>query len=188
MNTIEKTKIDNFSSLVTQGLNAWAKAGELLVEMIDIDGLSIPDISDQIPHLDARILSRFEQLGRKQVLPSLMVASYPAAKCVIRLSYSEQERLTRESLTVIVGGGKDSLQIRAENLTSYQCKQVFCGPAIRSLAAQRAWLESQAERHRIEHVEDLEMPYHISGKTVVFKQGCKLSSSQVAAILTQISK
>ena len=180
-----KRQIEQLAELFQQGMNAWAKAGELLVDMLDNSGLTLGEISTQTG-LPARILGRFEQLGRKQLLPSLLIADYPASRYMSRLTYSEQERLTTESIEVLTADGTDKVLIATKNLTPDQCRQVFTSDDVRDLPAQRAWVES-LKRKTQTRVIDAGMPYHIDRGQVVFDRACTMKASQLLNILAQLT-
>jgi hypothetical protein len=184
-------KITEFVALVTQGIECWNKAGEIVVQLLDEQELTISEIAQTSEFLTEDIVTRFEQLGRKQLVPSLLVADYPAAKHLVRLPYSEQKRVVETSVDLLVCNGKETsvLKVSAENLTPAQCRQVFDGDQVRSTGAQRAWLEDKRATQEIRDV--LSSPgalYQVRGKRVVFKRPCELSAGQLAQIIAEIEK
>jgi len=181
---LEANKIDEFKELITVGIQSWVKAGELIVQILDNCEASLHEISDQTC-LSIGILSRFEQLGRKQIIPELLIAEYPASSKLIKLPYSEQSRLINGTVEVLTNNG-ESLFIDSKNLTPSQCKQVFSGSTIRDLPAQRAWIESNKRKSSMNNIVN-EMPYSISGKEVIFEKGCRMKASQLLNILAQLT-
>jgi hypothetical protein len=184
-------KITEFVALITQGIECWNKAGEIVVQLLDEQELTISEIAQTSEFLTEDIVTRFEQLGRKQLVPSLLVADYPAAKHLVRLPYSEQKRVVETSVDLLVYNGKETsvLKVSAENLTPAQCRQVFDGDQVRSTGAQRAWLEDKRSSQEIR--DALESPgalYQVRGKRVVFKRPCELSAGQLAQIIAEIEK
>lgn len=181
--------VSEFTALIAQGLECWAKAGEVVVALIDQHGLSVPEIAASSSLLTEAIVGRFEQLGRKQIVPRLLVADYPAADHMIKLPYSEQARLQDEAveLLIITESGTETLQVAPENLTPAQCRQVFAGGAVRSLAAQRAFIESKNESERSKGKALSSLPaYSVRGRKVIFNHPCELSARQLASILSEI--
>lgn len=184
-------KVTEFVALITQGIECWNKAGEIVVQLLDDQGLTISDIAQTSEFLTEDIVTRFEQLGRKQLLPRLLVADYPAAKHLVRLPYSEQKRAVENSIDLLVCQGKEAstLKVSAENLTPAQCRQIFDGDQIRSIGAQRAWLEDKRTCQQIRDVlASPEALYQVRGKRVVFKRPCELSAGQLAQIIAEIEK
>jgi len=189
MKQIQKPLITEFVALVTQGIECWKKAGEIVVRLLDEHNMTIADIAETSELLTEDIVTRFEQLGRKQLIPCLLVADYPAARHLVRLPYSEQKRAVETSVDLLVCEGKDTsvLKVSVENLTHTQCRQVFDGDQVRSIGAQRAWLEDRRATQEIRDV--LSSPgalYQVRGRKVVFKRPCELSAGQLAQIISEI--
>ena len=191
MKQIQKPLITEFVALVTQGIECWNKAGEIVVRLLDEHNMTIADIAETSELLTEDIVTRFEQLGRKQLIPCLLVADYPAARHLVRLPYSEQKRAVETSVDLLVCEGKETsvLKVSVENLTPTQCRQVFDGDQVRSIGAQRAWLEDRRATQEIRDV--LSSPgalYQVRGRRVVFKRPCELSAGQLAQIISEIEK
>ena len=178
-------------SLITRGIECWSKAGEIVVKLIDDHRLSVQEIAGNSEFLTEDIVARFEQLGRKQILPQLLVADYPAAKHVIKLPYSEQSRAVDAGIELLVMGndGHSTLRVAIGNLTPLQCKQVFAKDAIRSLPAQRAYIESQKTDNEIKNrVFNDEAIWKVTGRKVVFYKPCQMTARDLAQIIAEIEK
>jgi hypothetical protein len=178
-------------SLITRGIECWSKAGEIVVKLIDDHRMTIPEIAGNSEFLTEDIVARFEQLGRKQILPQLLVADYPAAKHVIKLPYSEQSRAVDAGVELLVMGdeGHSTLKVAIGNLTPLQCKQVFAKDAIRSLPAQRAYIESQKTDNEIKNrVFNDEAIWKVTGRKVVFFKPCQMTARELAQIIAEIEK
>lgn len=189
--TIQKPLITEFVALITQGIECWNKAGEIVVQLLDEHGMTISDIAETSEFLTEDIVTRFEQLGRKQLIPRLLVADYPAARHLVRLPYSEQKRAIETSVDMLVCEGKETsvLKVSVENLTPAQCRQVFDGDQIRSIGAQRAWLEDKRGAQEIK--EALEQPtsiYQVRGKRIIIRRPCELTSGQLAQMIAEIER
>jgi len=181
--------VSEFCSLVNTGIEAWSKAGELVVKLIDEHGLSVASIAQASSYLTDEIVGRFEQLGRKQIIPNLLISDFPASKHLFRLPYSEQKRLIdgQVELLVVTEKGTETLMVDTENLTPAQCKQVFDRTAVRSIGAQRAYMESKKEEYRISSaIHESDPFYKVRGKKVIFTKPCEISSRQLAQILAEI--
>jgi hypothetical protein len=187
----QNTLVCEIVSLITRGIECWSKAGELVVKLIDEHRMTISDIAGNSEFLTEDIVTRFDQLGRKQILPQLLVADYPAAKHIIKLPYSEQSRVTNDGVELLVmdGDGNNTLKVATQNLTSLQCKQVFSKDAIRSLPAQRAYIESQKTDNEIKgRICSPEAIWKVSGRKVAFLKPCQLSARELAQIIAEIEK
>lgn len=184
------TEINEFVSLISKGLEAWVKAGEIVVKLIDDLGFTIEEITDKSEFLTRDIVCKFEMIGRKQILPNLLISDFPAASRMLRLPYSEQKRVWNEPISVLVlnNGRPDEIKIEARNLTPLQCRQVFDSSQIRTIAHQRAWLESEKSKSKLNESSIQVSPYTIRGKRVVFKNDCELTAKEVALILAEMEK
>jgi hypothetical protein len=183
--------VSEIVSLITRGIECWSKAGEIVVKLIDDHLMTIPEIAGNSEFLTEDIVARFEQLGRKQILPQLLVADYPAAKHVIKLPYSEQSRAVDAGVELLVMGdeGHSTLKVAIGNLTPLQCKQVFAKDAIRSLPAQRAYIESQKTDNEIKNrVFNNEAIWKVTGRKVVFFKPCQMTARELAQIIAEIEK
>ena len=161
------------------------------MKLIDEHRMTIPEIAGNSEFLTEDIVGRFEQLGRKQILPQLLVADYPAARHVIKLPYSEQSRAVESGVELLVvdSEGHSTLQVAVQNLTTSQCKQVFAKDAVRSLPAQRAYLESQKTQNEINgRICNDAAVWKVSGRKVAFLKPCQLSARELAQIIAEIEK
>lgn len=189
MKEIQQNQVSEFVSLVAQGIECWNKAGEIIVQLLDDHGMTIGEIAESSEFLTEDIVTRFEQLGRKQLVPKLLIADYPAAKYIIKLPFSEQKRVIEGSVELLVMSGKESttLMVKPENMTSAQCRQVFNGDQVRSIGAQRAWLEDKRSSQEIVGaIVGSDPLYKVKGKRVVFYRPCELTAGQLAQIISEI--
>jgi hypothetical protein len=180
--------ISAFTDLINKGIECWKAAGEIVVSLIDDYEMDIEDIATASKYLTQDIVGRFEQIGRKQIIPDLLVAGYPASNYMLRLPYSEQKRLAENSVELLIAGEKESssLMVTIENLTADQCRQVFEGNKVRSLAAQRAWLEDRTLKERQKTtIRDTEPAYTLNKKKVIFNRPCEMTRQQLAKILSE---
>jgi len=185
INKIKNIEITEISNLIAAGLNSWLSAGELIVTILDQEGKTLADISELVD-MPVGILSRFEQLGRRNLIPKLLIANYPASKNLQALPYSEQKRLIDGSVEVLTADGDDKINISIKNLTLKQCQQVFSSKEVRDIPSQRAWIESRRRRSK-DKVVTSGMPYHIKNGEVIFDQGCSMKASQLVNILAELT-
>lgn len=187
---ITKTKDQLLSSipeLLNTGIQSWISLGESIVELIDAHGMTCEEISESTKRtVAAHIISRFEQVGRKKIVPELMVASYPAARQILRLPYERQKTALNEPIEMLTESG-DVLRIRAIDMTPLQVKQVFSSGDIRGLSSQKAWIESARLTKSIETtMEPDRLPYVISNRRVVFRKNAEFTKRELERILSEI--
>lgn len=78
------------------------QTGEVVVKMVDINPNAYEDIIKKYPTCRSSWLEMFEQIGRKQLLPELMLDTSHAARRLIHLnlSYKAQEQLYGKTIEV----------------------------------------------------------------------------------------
>jgi hypothetical protein len=185
-----KDLVRELGEVFTQGIKAWVRAGEIVVKLIDDFGYTVAAIADDAnnPILTPATVSKFEQIGRRQILPELVIANYPAAKYLARLPISEQTRLTdgggKVELLVDNNGITDTLLVSARDMTGEQCKQAFGAASVLALPAQRAKL---AERPREARVSP-GAKYRIVKGEVIFMTGEPFAAKELLAIVQAIAK
>lgn len=169
-----KDKLTQLGTTIQRGIDSWVEAGQIVVELLDVEKISkefiVTTINSDIITID--VLDQFERIGRKQIRPELLVADYPAANYMLGLPYSDQSLLQKEPIDVVVekdGEGTDILKVPAKNLTKDQCKQVFektpSGKGVRNPGAQRAWLVSErAKATRKKGVTNTKTSWKVQGK------------------------
>jgi hypothetical protein len=171
-----------------QGVESWKKTGERLVELLDKQGMALEEVVRLLDHpsVSVAVLRVFERIGRGMLLPALMAAEFPAARFLASLDVSAQRRLMNEPVEVfsMVGGRPDTLNIRVQDMTLSQCKQVFGKGVVRAPSAQRAWINEQVmlqERKKIKRA----MPnqWEVVRGELVVREACTLTKADLLAAL-----
>jgi len=185
--------ISGFRSLIMEGIDAWVKAGEILVDLLDNHGVTYDQITSKCDGITTDILARFEQIGRKQIYPQLLVNTSSGSRKLAAMPYSQQVRYSKEPVSVLVKNGKssDTLLVKVENLTTEQVRQVFAKDGIRDLGAQRAWIEDREKAIREAEVvecSEWEVPWSVKGKQVVFSKPCAMGRKELLAILSEMER
>jgi hypothetical protein len=184
-------KSDDLVRCITDGIANWKKAGDMVVNAIDHGGMSLQSIADSCGSecITVEVLAQFERIGRKQVMPQVFALPCAAQKYLERLPYSEQQRLLYGAVPVVLikDGKVDVLEVSVKNLTRYQCKQVFNSGGVRSVEAQRAWLESEREKKTAQMSSPRQVPWIVKQGKVVFTEPCEINRHDLATILSQIA-
>ena len=178
-----KPKLSNISEiceLLTQGLDCWIKAGKILCDHLD-EGSSIGKISEQTS-LPKQVLEQLERVGRKQVLPQLLIADFPAAKLMERLPYSEQLRLQGEAIPCWISTNEIK-NIKANDMTPRQSRQAFAAGHIRTIEEQKIWI---LEQRKIAPLVQVDAHYTVLKEKVVFHSACEMSRSVLLRILGEL--
>ena len=185
--------IIGFRNLIMEGINAWVKAGDMLVDLIDNHGLTYEQIAEKCEGITSDILIRFEQIGRRQIYPQLLVNTSAGARKLAAMPYSQQVRYTKEPIPVLIkkGNSHDTLMVKVEDLTADQIRQVFTKEGIRELGAQRAWIEDREKAAREAEVvecSEWEVPWSVRGKQVVFNKPCAMGRKELLSILSEMER
>lgn len=182
-----ETKIDNFIALFKDGVEAWIKAGEILVELVEADPHTYDYIIQKCPTLNAGILGRFEQMGRKTLHPQLLLTASPGFAKLQKLPFSLQERYIDEPVPIVVhtDDGTDILLVHAKNMTKEQAAQVFAPGRIRTDGEQKAWLMQQRSNSARNVTEAVQVPWKVKGNKAIIN-GVEFTRKQLHVILAEM--
>jgi hypothetical protein len=189
--TIDKSaKISEFSRLYEEGLKAWSKAGEVIVELVEDD----PNVYDEIlaacPMLTPSVLSTFEKIGRGLLYAPLAMDGSPGGKRLQSLPLSQQVKYESEPLPLIVhtDSGTDVLRVRAKDMTKDQAAQVFANGRVRTEGEQKAYLMQLRSMAARPVNNSPAAPWSIKSGRVIFQQGASLTAGELAMIVAQLTK
>ena len=141
--------ISEFRKAFESGINSIVTAANIYVAAIDENPRNADQFrlafADSIP---SSAWSGFEAVGRKWMHPKLLMGPISNGKkstMIKRLPYSMQVRVfDRERFDLLCANG-DKLQIDIMEATPEQAEQIFDGSAIRSLSAQKAYIEARSK-------------------------------------------
>jgi hypothetical protein len=180
--------IKRFAELYVKGVEAWIEAGTVLCELVDADPHVYDYILKDCPNLNAGILERFEQMGRKTLHPQLLLNNSIGYSRLQKLPYSLQERYLDEPIPLVVhteSGETDILLVKAREMTKDQANQVFANGRLRTEGEQKAWLIQQQSNKSRDIIPAQETGYKIKGKKVIIN-GVEFTRRQLASILAQM--
>lgn len=185
--TEQKAQIETFIHHFRRGVEEWITAGEILVQMVEQDPYVYDYIIQQCPQINAGILGRFEQMGRKTLHPQLLLTASPGFAKLQRLPFSMQERYIEEPVPVIVHteDGTDVLLVKAKDMTKEQAAQVFAPGRVRTEGEQKAYLVQQASHRASDKKEAVEKPWKIRGHKVIINN-VEFTRKELYAILSQM--
>ena len=186
--TNQQAQIEAFITHFRRGVEEWITAGEILVQMVEQDPYVYDYIIQQCPQINAGILGRFEQMGRKTLHPQLLLTASPGFAKLQRLPYSLQERYIEEPVPVIVHteDGTDVLLVKAKDMTKEQAAQVFAPGRIRTEGEQKAFLVQQASHRASDKKESVvDRPWKIRGHRAIIN-GVEFTRKELYAILSQM--
>ena len=178
-------KINQFITLFKQGVDAWIKAGEVLVDLVESDPHTYDYIIQQCPQINAGILGRFEQMGRKTLHPQLLLTASPGFAKLTRLPFSMQERYISEPIPLIIhtAEGTDVLLVKAKDMTKEQANQAFAPGRLRTQGEQKALLMQQQSNNA--RPVTTSKPWSIRGSKIIIN-GLEFTRKELTAILAQM--
>ena len=185
--------LERLQQCLHSGMAAWVEAGEIVVRILEDDKDGIHVLTQALPELSEDIFYTLERLGKRQLHPRLLVTDNPGMKRLQSLSYAQQCRLLEEPVDVLIKNKDriDTLKVRVENLTPAQCRQVFAPHSLRDLASQRAYLEAEERKVRLE-IEGLVQadpcPYRIVGQKIIFRRDCVLTNREIKQLLELLDR
>lgn len=186
--TAQNAKIEEFVGLYTKGVEAWMRAGEIIVELVEADPHVFDYIIQQCPFLNAGVLGQFEKMGRKILHPQLLLTNSPGCQKLSRMPFSIQERYLDEPIPLIVQteSGTDVLLVKAKDLTRDQAKQVFATNRLRTEGEQKALL-IEARSNAARSVGSSVSQYTIkNGKAII--GGIEFTGRQLLMIASELTK
>lgn len=177
----------HLQGLIQRGIEAWIEAGQFIAKRVDENPDYIAELSDAMPDISPEHLARFEQIGRKQLHPKLLLSSSPGIRALCRLPYPLQERYLKEPVELFIQNGEKptTLRVDVRNLTKLQTDQAFSFDGVRTVAAQRAWLEDRVCRNAVPTIES-NLPYRTVGKKLVVVTPCTIDRRDLARLLAEL--
>lgn len=186
---IEKSEIEQFIKLATNGLNSIREAGILLCNLIDKDNSCLELICKMWPGVSEEVLRGFERVGRGKWLPQLTWLDKPVCRVLRMVPVELQEKYLSSPVELLISQG-EPLMVDSLNLLPGQVSQVFDkNGLVRSIPAQRAWLESGAAKKARVTTKYFAETVEVSGRNLVIRFGhkeLKLSRKQLATYLAQM--
>lgn len=167
--SIAKTLTEKFD----HSMNSLVECGKIWVEAIDKDPRLIEKIKLHCPRIAPNTFNLFEKVGRGMLNVNLLMEGIQNPKihgAVRRLAPSTQERVFAKQIYELLLPSGDILNVTLFDCTEQQVEQLCNGAEIRSLAAQKAWLEERKAK-AVETI-DKELPYRaLKGKGIYVSKG-----------------
>jgi len=192
--TVVATQMEEFGTALTEGINGLFRAGQIYVEAIDADPKNADLFKDAFKDwVPSATWGQLESIGRKQIHPRLLLGgtSSPATNRLLkRLPYSLQERVFSDERFPLLTSSGQPLQVSLLDVTPEQAEQLCDNTTIRSLAAQKAWLESHLtssqEKEAVKYAEAVRPPWRYYQGKVIFTAGAALTKQELRNILMEM--
>lgn len=131
---------ERFRQLVNEGIEAWYKAGKLLVQMIDLNPAARNLIMQKCPTISMSTIAAFEKIGRRQIYPYLLLESCVAAKKLLEMPADLQEKYLNEPVEILydwANGKPKTRKLNIRSLTKSEADLVFSSKGARTIEEQR---------------------------------------------------
>jgi len=185
MNELTKNSVELFAEAFQKGIQGIVEASSIYVAAIDSDSTASEAFRERFADcIPASAWAGFEAVGRKWMHPKLLLGGMTDRKVAARvkkLPYSAQERVfNKERFDLLLLDGQ-KLKVSPLDCTPEQAEQLFDGPIIRDIPAQRAYLETITRQSK--KIPDAEpLPYVISAGRITFRKGVSMSKAELKRI------
>lgn len=177
-----------FKAAMTAGIEGIVRAAEAYVAALEEDPSNAQvfqnEFKDTIPD---SAWAQFEAVGRKWMHPRLLlggVSDRRKASIVRALPYSLQEQVFARKRFPLLTASGESLSVDVLEAPTAHAEQLFDGSSLRSISAQKAYLEAKKAAVKEERTEV--MPYSICGGKVTFRRGCEMTRKEIQRLLLEI--
>ena len=163
------------------GINNLDRSGKSANYLLNVRERTLTEVSE-MSGLPKPFISVLNRIGNKTLYYPLLLKNSAGFTKLEKCTYDVQVRYCEQPVDLLIdrNGEYDSLKVDVDNLSSDQAKQVFSDGNIRSLPAQRAYLESLTTYGNVRNVH---LDYLIEGKTLVVLNKTKFTKRQLTKIL-----
>ena len=180
------SQIKAFKELFSEGIKKINEACRLYVQAIDANPAAKDQFMKEFPQIPEQAWNRFESVGRGLLYPELVYTSGALYSRISRFPVSQQKAISDNGVEVLCAGG-DSFITKIENLTPEQVQQVFTKDGIRTLAQQKAYIESKKLKETVK-TTTFQRGYVVQGKKVIITEPLELTAKDLARLLSEVTK
>lgn len=170
---------------------AFAKAEEGFVEAAKVYCEAIDKYGDDArkrfaaacPRISSSTWRCLERLGSGNLDARLLMTSSCGAAALRRIPGPMQTAAIDKGVEVLIANG-ETLIVQIDNLTPAQARQVFSNDHIRDIAAQRAWLETNAPT--VARPMVAAPAWEVKGGKVNVNRACSLTRLDLARMLAEM--
>ena len=141
--------VEQFAAHLQDAGDSIRAAAVCYYEAIGIDPAAADAFRSKFPTVPSSVWSGFCRIANYELHERLLFDGTPGGRALTRCDYTTQCTYIDAAIPVSTASG-DILQVGVDKLTSEQVRQVFKSGTVRDLAEQRAWIETQITRHKIE--------------------------------------
>ena len=178
--------IEGVKSSMSESRAAITKAAKHYYDALRINSAARDMFAAAFPTVATSTWSGFIRIASGEMDPRLLFDATPAARALTKCDVQTQEYYIENPIPVSCGNG-DTILVQAEKMTGEQARQVFNHGAVRDLAEQRAWIETQKTRHQIVAKPTIDKANEVFVKGAHLHVGAlKLSRAELLRFLGQM--
>ena len=193
MQALTKTKerkindhINAFRSGMVDSAEAIKTAAKHYYEALRIDPIARDMFTEQFPTVSSQTWSGMIRIASGEMDHRLLFDATPGARALTHCDATTQSLYINKPIPVCCGNG-DTILVQLDKMTSEQTRQVFNRGAIRDIAEQRAWIETQKTRAHIVSKPKIDKANDVFVKGAHLHVGkLKLSRAELLRYLAQM--
>lgn len=142
--------LENFITLIREGITCWVDAGVLLIEMCRINEYAYDEIINREPMLTVDMLKTIERIGRKEIYPHVILDRSMAAKHLLRYKYDDQVKLCTEPVYVVDANKPNQVSKKmVRELSRHETEYVMGVTAVRTVEQQKEFLRINGNTYKV---------------------------------------
>ena len=178
------TEIRKFRELFTLGISAVREAARIYVRAIDANSLAKREFARQMPEIPAAAWDTLEQVGRGLLHERLLLLGGRVQDAMKGRPLSAQTDAIENGVDGPLHDGT-VMRMKPENMVASQLTQVFGGGSVRSIAAQRAWMESRRSC-QLARLARGDIRYRVEGCNLIVLAPVSINADELRRLLAQM--
>lgn len=174
-------EIIKFRELFRLGVSAIKEAARIYVRAIDSNRLAKKEFARQMPEIPPAARGSLEQVGRGLLHERLLLLGGRVQEVMKGLPLSVQTDAIENGVDVLLHDGTIA-RMKPESMVGSQLSQVFGGGEVRTIDAQRAWMESRRSYQISKHLQD-SRKYRVEGCCLVVYAPVSIGLDELRAML-----
>jgi len=172
---------------ITKGYKTVVDSCKLFARAIDSETITKDEISEE-HKIPLSVLNRIEAVGRGTILVDLLYRTEKQYHLIAKMPFDEQQKIIDKGVDVLTTSGV--LHVDVADLQLGQVNQVFNGTQIRSVSAQKAWIEDQKTSQEIiatrSRASKTDCGYRVKGDSLIVTTAQSFTRKQLLEILARM--
>ena len=193
MQALSKTKkakiqshIQGVKTSMAASRDAVQQAAKHYYDALKVDASARDMFAEAFPTVSSATWSGFVRIASGEMDARLLFDATPAARALVKCDSTTQTHYIETPIPVSCGNG-DTILVQLDKMTGEQARQVFNHGAVRDVAEQRAWIETQKTRKQIKTKPTIDKVNEVFVKGSHLHVGkLKLSRAELLRFLAQM--